>query len=724
MKNKISLTLFLALSVFNFTRGQTPSSTAPPPQKTDEESIVRINTSLVQVDVTVTDENGNQVIDLKPEDFEIYEDGRPQKLINFSYVGLSPNALAGSTTSASNRGVARNILAPPPVRLRADQVRRTMAVLADDECMSFSSDFAVRDALKKFVAERIEPNDLVGIFTTRRNEMLQQFTTDRNQLALTTNRLTWRPGPNSSIDFFEATRRDFDERLVTKGNELPGVPEAGNPSPSLIRTQYFGLDTPEGSLIRPCLRYLTVLRFLLHDMRTLPGRKAIIFFSDGMSLSSWLEPKLRILTDYANRSGVTIYTVDARGLINTDYIGADEVLTEEQRSQIRNTRSFALFNSQGGLNYLAEATGGTFAHNNNDLGKGLRRALEEQRGYYLIGYRPADETFKNGLRSFRKIEVKVKRPGSRVRTRKGFLGVPDDTLFLAPRPRIGDSELYAALASPLAATDVRLRLTPVFSYDSKGDPLFRVLLHINGSDITLADEANGWKRLTLDVAGVTLGEDGRVANEFTRTHTVRIGPETVDLVRTNGLTYSSDVPIQRFGAYQFRIVVRDASSKRFGTAAQFLQIPDLKKRALTVSDLRLRPDDPVGAQEMPSAAPIEAALSLVLSPSNPAVRRFRPGTAIAFEHLIYNARSDKGGQPHLTTQVRLFREGQEIFSNPEKPLDLSGQLTVGRILNRGRLHLPAQAVAGEYVLQIIVNDDAPGEKRRTTSQWIDFEIVK
>jgi len=53
----------------------------------------------------------------------------------------------------------------------------------------------------------------------------------------------------------------------------------------------------------------------------------------------------------------------------------------------------------------------------------------------------------------------------------------------------------------------------------------------------------------------------------------------------------------------------------------------------------------------------------------------------------------------LTTQVRLFREGQEIFSNPETPLDLSGQLTVGRILNRGRLHLPAQAATGEYVLQ-------------------------
>jgi hypothetical protein len=311
-----------------------------------------------------------------------------------------------------------------------------------------------------------------------------------------------------------------------------------------------------------------------------------------------------------------------------------------------------------------------------------------------------------------------------VRTRKGFVGVPDETILLPPRPRTENSELYAALASPLAHDEVRLRLTPNVSYEANGKPRFRALIHIDASDITFADEANGWKRLTLDVGGVMLAEDGRVANEFTRTHTVRIGPETVDLVRANGLTYSSDVPIERFGAYQFRIVVRDASSKRFGTAAQFIQISDLKKRALTISDLLLTEADQSAAQEMPSSTPLEAAVSLVLSPSNPAVRRFPPGAMVAYEHAIYNARYDKKGRAHLTTQVLLFRDGQEIFTSQETPLDVNQQITQGRVINRGRLHLPTKATPGEYVLQIIINDDAPGEKRRTTSQWVDFEVAQ
>ena len=97
---------------------------------------------------------------------------------------------------------------------------------------------------------------------------------------------------------------------------------------------------------------------------------------------------------------------------------------------------------------------------------------------------------------------------------------------------------------------------------------------------------------------------------------------------------------------------------------------------------------------------------------------------LAYAHQIYNARSDKKGDAHVTTQVRLFRNGKDIFTSQETPLDVSGQLTPKRLLNRGRLHLPAQVTPGEYVMQIIVNDDAPGEKRRTTSQWVDFEVVQ
>jgi hypothetical protein len=452
-----------------------------------------------------------------------------------------------------------------------------------------------------------------------------------------------------------------------------------------------------------------------------------VLFSDKVSSG-----KLPLIADYATRSGVPIYTVDARGLVNNDYIGADEDETAsdvgaDKTGELRNGRTFEFFKSQAGLHYLAEETGGTFTHNLNDLSKGLRDALEESRGYYLIGYRPADETFKNGVR-FRKIEVKVKRPGLRVRTRKGFLSVTDEAVLLTspPRPRTEASPLYAALISPLSNEDVRTRLTSVFGHDERSGYFIRTLLYLEPRDLTFTDESNGSKKLVLDVAAVTYDQKGAVYDEFTRSHTAHFDAEQLAFVRQNGLIYSADVPVKKPGAYAFRIAVRDAVSQHIGTASQFITIPDLSnKNTFAVSAIMLAEDSENGTVEtLPPAATVATALAPVPAVTSPAVRRFRSGMVLNYAHLIYNARSDKKGDAHVTTQVRLFRDGKEIFTNQEMPLDVSGQLTPERILNRGRLHIPAQTATGEYALQIIVNDDAPGEKRHTTSQWVDFEVVQ
>ena len=472
MKRSVPLPLLLTLSLLQFTWAQTPPIKQPSQEKSEDESVVKISTNLVQIDVTVTDQNSQQVTDLKPEEFEIFEDGRRQQITAFTYVGVSANQRPTDVVRAANS--SRDNPAPPPLKTHAEQVRRTLAVLVDDECMSFTSTFAIRDDLKKFLDNRLEPDDLVGVFrTSRGNAMLQQFTTNRAQLQLATRSILWRPTSTNAIDFFESTRRDFED--AARRDELTSVRrDSSRPTltPQNARSEYFSLN--DDLVDRRCLRFLRLFPFLLHSMRNLPGRKAIAYMSDGRGLNSWLEDKLRAITDYANRSGVTIYTVDARGLVNTDYIGADEVISasdvgSDVTTRLRNARSEDLIGGFGGLRYLADRTGGTFTRNSNDLGKGLRRALEEQRGYYLIGYRPADDTFKNGLRSYHKIEVKVKQPNVRVRTRKGFIGVPDEVLALPPRPSTENSELYEALASPLAHDDVRLRLTPDVSYDAMGN---------------------------------------------------------------------------------------------------------------------------------------------------------------------------------------------------------------------------------------------------------------
>ena len=732
MFKRLVLAFFITLSLAISVWGQTPSTSTNPQQgKSDDVERVRITTNLVQVDVTVTDKDGRQVTDLSAEDFEIREEGNLKPISNFSYINVSGSP--APELKNTNTPAVKTTRNAPPMRLSTDKVRRTMALLVDDHTMTFSSVRAVRDTLEKFVAERTEPGDLVGIFRTGGgNSMTQQFTSDRNQLALALRRLAWSSrNIGATVNLFEPARRDAERSGSIRGEErLEGLRNSGKMSEELTklardRADYFHLDPHESNLI-------VMLRFLLHDLRTLPGRKAIVVFSDGLPLrpdgtrAVQRRPEsLRILADYANRLGVVIYTVHSLALGNADYIGADEDPFPEQTGTLRNERARSLFELQNGLNYLAEQTGGTFTRNTNDIGRGLRQALEEQRGYYLIGYRPSEDVFKEGLKDFRKLEIAVKQPGLRVRSRKGFIGISDEVLLLPKRTKTGDSQLYESLASPVAATDVPLRLTHIVNYDAKVNPSLRVLLHIDASSLTFADEADNWKRLTLDVAGVTLGDDGRVVNEFTRTHTVRVGSQTLPLVQQNGLTYAASVPVKLPGAYQIRLVVRDGVSKKHGTASQLIEIPDLKKGTLAISSLVLAEATPGGTQGLPPDASIEAALSPVQFPSNAAVRRFQPGASLFYTYQIHNVRLDHATRrPQLTTQVTLFRDGEQVFAGPETKSEASQKLDTMSLKDSGLLRLGQDAAAGQYALQITVKDQPSGEKPRIVTQWIDFEIVR
>ncbi len=322
MFRQLGIVLLLTFSLFISTWGQTPISPVGPPQKkADEDEVVRITTNLVQVDVTVTDRDGRQVTDLKREDFEIREEGQLQQITDLSFIGTSPATSSPEPSKPSNKGKPRDAPAPPPIRLRADQVARTVAVLVDDEYMSFPSVGATGDALKTFIDERIEPNDLVGIFrTTRSNTLLQQFTVDRKQLALAVRRLVWLPGTNNSVDVFAPVRGDLDIPTKTdRENEGRGVSAEDMKGLGRERAEYFSSDSRVP-------RVVVALRFLINDMRKLPGRKAIVLFSDGLDIKAELQRPLRFLVDYANRSGIVIHTIDARGLVNPDMISAAENL--------------------------------------------------------------------------------------------------------------------------------------------------------------------------------------------------------------------------------------------------------------------------------------------------------------------------------------------------------------------------------------------------------------
>src|SRR5437762_2305012 len=235
MKGKLLFPLFILLAsaawVPGAPRGTAQKENVPvqqsPPAKEQvkarkEDDVVRISVTLVQIDAVVTDQHGKQMTDLKAEDFELFEDNRRQQITNFSYVTAQPAGEASATPSTRTNPSAPPGPLMPPVRLRVDQVRRTIALVVDDLGMSFESISAVRDSLKKFVDEQMQPGDLVAIIRTGAGiGALQQFTADRRQLYAAIERIRWYPSGRSSIGAFAPIESQApDSRAQETNDEL------------------------------------------------------------------------------------------------------------------------------------------------------------------------------------------------------------------------------------------------------------------------------------------------------------------------------------------------------------------------------------------------------------------------------------------------------------------------------------------------------------------------
>ncbi|HYX43019.1 MAG TPA: VWA domain-containing protein, partial [Pyrinomonadaceae bacterium] len=194
-----SLALVLACSFIIPAAGQ---QATPPVNPQDE--VVRITTNLVQVDAVVTDRAGHQITNLSPEDFEVYEDGRRQKITNFSYI-----ALQSAADVAAPARKDKSAPPAPPVRLHPEQVRRSIALVVDDLGLSFESMHFVRNALRRFVDEQMQPNDLVAIIRTGAGVgALQQFTTDKQLLYAAIDRVKWNAYGRGGIRAFGAIGDD------------------------------------------------------------------------------------------------------------------------------------------------------------------------------------------------------------------------------------------------------------------------------------------------------------------------------------------------------------------------------------------------------------------------------------------------------------------------------------------------------------------------------------
>jgi hypothetical protein len=257
----------------------------------------------------------------------------------------------------------------------------------------------------------------------------------------------------------------------------------------------------------------------------------------------------------------------------------------------------------------------------------------------------------------------------------------------------------------------------------------RSLLHINANDLTFTDSPDGTHKGEFDVVAITFGDNGSVVDQVGQGYTLRTDNDEYARLRRDGFVFFLTVPIKKAGAYQLRAALRDRSSQHVGSASQFIEVPDIKKNRLTIGGILVNALDPTTTNNSSAPAGVvanqpaksdNAKLSV-----NAATRQLKRGQILQYSVIIYNARLDKTtNRPQLRTQVRLFRDGKQIFAGKENALSDVSQPDSKRITILGGVKLGSDLIPGEYVLQITVTDPLADEKHRVATQWIDFEIVK
>ncbi len=704
MKTRAFLALLLLCCILLPTLAQTKPTAQPQPQTPtqtpgdDKDDVVKITTNLVQVDAVVT-KDGKPVTNLTAEDFEIFEDGKKQAITSFAYIS---NVRTSSPVTTPEKRPAG---APPASPLQPNDPHRTVAFVVDDLGLSFESMGQVRRQLRKFIENELQPNDLVAIIRTGgQMGALQQFTTDRRVLIRAVDQLRWSPCGRMGISVFRPAQQQAEE-----------FAEGGCSGRAIYGT-------------------LGALRFIVDAMAELPGRKSMVLMSDSLPLETQeltvrererlsgeseetrestfgslsYRAYLQKIAEKAIRASVVIYSVDTQGLPVIGITAADSFPgagrnINYQMNSILSTRSRLLWSRREGGEMMARQTGGFQVRNSN--GFQLDRIVEDQSGYYLIGYRPTEETFN---RKFHQIKAKVKRSGMSLRTRFGFFGVTEEE---AAKARTVRDLTNLALASPFRSQDIDIDMTSFFAHDQAIGSVVRSFVYLDAQDMnfTLTD---GRYRAAIDLHGVVFGDNGVIVEQLARGANISLSEKDYEYAKQFGIGLTVDMRVRRPGAYQVRIAARDKTSMRIGSAGQFVMVPDLGKKRLAVSGVVLG----IGAD--PSAADSSGQLM-----AKPGLRRFARNANLSFTFMLYNAADEKGAPRNLTMQTRIFRDDKVVYAGTEVPIKANtGDLNRASVGDM--IRLAPDLEPGNYYLQIVLTE--AGDKKKTVPlvEWVDFEIEK
>jgi VWFA-related protein len=577
--------------------GQQDGAPQPPqgPTGPDGQPVFRTGINFVRVDVIVSDKNGNPVGDLKQEDFEVSEQGKPQNIETFKLVSLD-----GGLLEASKQ---------PPREIKTDQDEefeaarddvRLFAFFLDDYHVRVETSMSAREQLARFVETQLGPSDMVGVMYPL--ESTESVRMTRNHDAVMKGLQQFR---GRKYDY--TPRNEFEERYA-----------------------YYPTETVEQ--IRNQVSLSALKSLIVHMGGLKEGRKALILVSEGYTnmlppqmrdanaaipgsgnpnsnnpfagtndpneqRAAWLkqndmESDLREIYDTANKNNVAIYAVDPRGLAVQEFGIDQNIATQTDRQYLNSTMET--------LRTLAINTDGRAIVNRNDLTMGMKQIIRDSSAYYLLGY---NSTFTATDGKFHEIKVRVKRPGVQVRARRGYWAFTNDDANRALAPPKPEPPKPVSAALSAIATPSRSRLVRTWIGTDRGSNgktkvtvVWEPVTHAPG-DAPRGSESPARMSVTA------IAPDG---SPYYRGKTPDAAPSATAAQPPGGMVTFEAAP----GKAQLRLAVESAGSEVLDSEVREIDVPDLTSADARIGTPELfRARTPRELQEMktnPKAMPTAA----------------------------------------------------------------------------------------------------------------------
>jgi VWFA-related protein len=692
MKTRLLLLTALVMMTNRLVLGQAPTPQQPP-------ITFRAEVNYVEVDTRVLDKDGKFVPGLTADDFQVFEDGKPQKVSAFSLVNIP--------VEHAERPLFAKKPIEPDVRsnLQGADGRIYVIVLDDMHTAALRSQ-RVKMAAKLFIERYVGANDLAAVVhTSGRSDVGQDFTSSQPRLL-------------RAVDLFMGRKLNSSTlNMIDDVNNRAGTPAASDPASDMD-------DKERGYNARATLDSIRNIATYLGNIRG--RRKALVLFGEGIDYNidemfsdqiteaQSVRDATREMIAAATRANVAIYAVDPRGL-GAEFNDLASIQSFPDDTTLGLGMS-SIFNevrlSQDSLRVMGEETGGFAVVNQNDFATAFQRIVDDNSSYYVMGYYSTNDK-RDGR--FRKIEVKLKDKSNYVvRARKGYVAPRGKAPESKTTSKDGSSpELRAALESPLPLTELALSVTAsVFKGPApKGSVV--IATYVNGSTLPFAESAGMFKN-DIEVIGLATDAKGKTFATDRNTVNLNMKPDTAKRVSASGFRVIQSLDLAP-GRYNLRMAVREANTKKAGSVTFDLEVPDFSKEPLSMSDIALTSAMSGVAPTIHPKDPLEKILPGPLT----TYREFSTADEIALFTEIYDNNTK---QPHKVNVVATVKAegGQQVFQTREEhnSSELAG--SAGGYGFQTRVPLKSFA-PGLYVLRVEATSEIGDHP--TTSKEIVFRVA-